>query len=91
MEIRKYKLGDENAILDLFKLSFKKEMSLDYWNWRFRDNPIGTQMIYLMWDNSKLVGHYAVSPNILSIGGDMCKSALSMTMVSVFILPADLA
>jgi len=83
VEIKQYKKGDEKNILELFKLSFNQVMSIDYWKWRFIDNPIGTQMIYLMWDNNTLVGHYAVSPTILKLNGEtICQSALSMTTMT---------
>lgn len=82
MEIRDYKQGDEAAILELFKLSFGRELSLDFWKWRFLNNPQKKLMIKLMWDKEKLVGHYAVSPVTLSIGRENVLSALSMTTMT---------
>lgn len=83
MEIRKYITGDEHKILALFKLAFNKEMSLEYWKWRFLTNPFGKDiMIHLMWDEDILVGHYAVSPIEMEINGRICKTALSMTTMT---------
>lgn len=83
MEIRKYQLGDEHKILELFKLAFNKEMSLDYWRWRFQSNPFSKDlMIHLMWENDKLIGHYAVSPVDMEIDGKVCNTALSMTTMT---------
>ena len=79
MEIRNYSSGDEQKILELFSLVFKKEMSLDYWKWRFLDNPERMTMIKLMWDGDLLAGHYALSPMRLLIGDDVVLSGLSMT------------
>lgn len=82
MEIKDYKQGDENAILGLFKLSFKKEMSLDYWKWRFELNPAGKHFIKLMWIDDLLVGHYAISPVKMNIFGKEEMTALSMTTMT---------
>jgi len=82
MKIKPYQSGNEKNILELFNISFKKEMSFEYWKWRFLDNPISNTMIYLMWDRDKLVGHYAVSPNLLSVENEIYLSALSMTTMT---------
>lgn len=83
MEIRKFKAGDEIAILELFKLSFNKEMSIVYWKWRFQDNPFSDEiMIHLMWEGDLLVGHYAVSPVEMIVNGEVTKTALSMTTMT---------
>ena len=58
-------------------------MSLAFWKWRFLDNPnFKEPMIYLMWDEDKLVGHYAVSPTKTEIGDTQYLSALSMTTMT---------
>jgi len=82
MEIKDYVPGDEIAILDLFEKVFGKSMSLKYWNWRFRDNPINKFMIKLMWDDSQLVGHYAVCPVLLQKKQTLVLSGLSMTTMT---------
>ena len=83
MEIRKYEPGNEKEILVLFKFTFGKEMSLEYWKWRFEDNPAHSRpMIYLMWDKTILIGHYAVSPNKIVINDQEYFSALSMTTMT---------
>ncbi len=83
MEIKPYKIGDEHQILSLFEKSFNKAMSLEYWNWRFDKNPFSTEkFIELMWDNDKLIGHYAVSPIQMNINGEVKNTALSMTTMT---------
>jgi hypothetical protein len=57
-------------------------MSLEFWRWRFLDNPAGGPLIELAWSRDELVGHYAVSPVILSIKGNEIKSALSVTTMT---------
>lgn len=83
MEIKKYKAGDELFILELFKKVFNKEMSIEYWKWRFENNPFSNElMIHLMWEGDLLVGHYAVSPVDMIIHGTATKTALSMTTMT---------
>jgi hypothetical protein len=83
MEIRAYQTGDEKAILELFNLAFGKQMSMNYWNWRFARNPFTKDLfIDLMWDNEKLIGHYAVSPVDMIIDEKIEKTALSMTTMT---------
>lgn len=83
MEIRRFKEGDEQAVLDLFKTSFGKGISLDFWKWRYANNPFtDNKMINMMWDGEILAGHYAVSPVDLIIDGEVVKSALSMTTMT---------
>lgn len=82
MEVRDYKSGDETHILQLFKESFGKPLSEKYWKWRFLDNPLNKVMIKLMWDENKLVGHYAVSPIQMNVNGEQILTALSMTTMT---------
>lgn len=82
IEYRPYFPGDEKAILDLFQVSYGKEMSMDYWQWRFRDNINGQIMIELAWDEETLVSHYAVSPVVLTVKGQDYITALSMTTMT---------
>jgi GNAT superfamily N-acetyltransferase len=82
LDFRPFRPGDEQAILTLFQAAFGKPMSKDYWNWRYRDNPIDAPMIELAWDGDTLAAHYAVSPMPLMIGRDVGKAALSMTTMT---------
>lgn len=82
MELRNYQLGDETKIIELFELVFKQKMSMNQWMWRFRNNPAGQHMIKLMWDNDKLVGHYAVSPVIMNVNRTDVLTAHSLTTMT---------
>jgi hypothetical protein len=82
MEIRDYQPGDEKQILELFRLVFKKDMSTDFWSWRFANNPSRKIMIKLMWDSTTLAGHYAVSPVNLIVNNENILTALSMTTMT---------
>lgn len=83
MEIKSYKPGDEIKIIELFEQSFGKKMSLEYWKWRFLENPFTSNVfIDLMWDNDLLVGHYAVSPMEMILEDKKILTALSMTTMT---------
>lgn len=83
MRIEKYKSGDEDAILELFTASFGIEMSSEFWQWRYKNNPhYDEQLIHLMWDGKKLAGHYALSPVKMLIDGVPKLTGLSMTTMT---------
>jgi Acetyltransferase (GNAT) domain len=82
MTILGYKEGDEIAIQSLFKSAFNRDMSIEYWDWRFKRNPAGKTMIKLMWDADFLVGHYAVCPVYVNVCGVRTLAALSMTTMT---------
>ena len=83
MEIRPYQQGDEHEILKLFQLSFGKQMTTEYWNWRFVNNPFSdTIQIQLMWEDNMLVGHYAVFPTQFLVSGELKMGALSMSTMT---------
>jgi hypothetical protein len=83
MEIRPYQTGDEYEIVKLFKTSFQKEMTLDYWRWRFWQNPFcDEKYIHLMWEKGELIGHYAISPIELIINDQVFQTGLSMTTMT---------
>lgn len=82
MFISEYSTGDEIKVLSLFKEVFHKEMPMDYWQWRFMQNPIRKTFIKLMWHDDKLVGHYAVCPVYLLVDGEQTLTGLSMTTMT---------
>lgn len=82
MQIKDYKTGDEHQILKLFETVFRQKLSLENWQWRFRDNPAGKHFIKLMWEGDKLIGHYAVSPVYMNIEGEEVFTALSLTTMT---------
>ena len=82
MEIKNYEPGNEIEIMELFEMVYKRPISYEQWLWRFRDNPAGAHLIKLMWDNDKLVGHYAVSPVVLNVNGEVYQSCHSLTTMT---------
>jgi len=77
-ELLKYK----RYILELFNNCFQQEMDEELWNWAYIDNPNGSPIVSLYFDDEKLVGHYAVIPINLILNGDEIKAALSMTTMA---------
>lgn len=83
MKLRQYTPGDEEEILNLFHLAFKKNLSMAFWKWRFENNPfLKTPMINLMWDGNTIAGHYAVSASQIVYKGQKILSSLSGTTMT---------
>lgn len=74
---RAYTQGDEAKILRLYQLAYGRDLDLNYWNWRFRDNPEDKLQIELMFDGTLIAGHYAVSPVRIICDGKPILTALS--------------
>ena len=79
---RNYKKGDETQILSLFEKVFGKKMTLDFWKWRFVENPFGRGVIKLLFDNDLLIGHYAVIPTAIQVKNNLTKAVFSMTTMT---------
>ncbi|MGZ7031461.1 MAG: GNAT family N-acetyltransferase [Thermoanaerobaculia bacterium] len=69
IEIRRYRAGDEAAILDLFERSFHRQRDLAHWEWKYRRDPYGAEHISLAFDASRLAGHYAGYPVPFRVAG----------------------
>ena len=82
LSYRQYQPGDERDILELFEKSFGRKLSIDYWRWRFAENPAGPAVIYLAWAGNVLAAHYAVSLVTLHVGGHDVTTALSGTTMT---------
>ena len=70
------------ATLELFKTAYKREISREFYTWRFLANPFGPPMVSLLWDDRILVGHYAASPAQSLVGDEVVPSAQSMTTMT---------
>ena len=69
--IERYRAGDEQAILELFRTVFGKSRSDDHWRWQFKDNPYGGPFASLARrvDDGAVVGSYSVMPIMLNVMG----------------------
>ena len=79
---RDYQKGDEHSILMLYQEVNKREMLLSQWLWKFADVPFGHAIIKLMFDGNKLIGHYAVVPLNVQVGGVVVDAALSVNTMT---------
>lgn len=79
-----FTIGSEKNILKLFSDSFGRDLPLDYWTWRYLNNPQNKLLIKLAEDIdlNKLVAHYALSPTEVFINGVKFNSAISMTTMT---------
>ncbi len=68
----------QEDILDLFKSSFKKNLSSEQWRWAYIQ-CIGNPVVTLCFDDDRLIGHYAIIPMPLSRGDRQVLCGLSMT------------
>lgn len=62
-------------IIGLRKIVFAGEdtdkESTDFWDWEFQDNYAGKADLFLAVDGDKVVGHYAVCPSRILVGGEV--------------------
>lgn len=54
-----YKKNNEYQIRSLFKKTFKKKLSLNFWTWVFKKNTNGKNKILLVFNKKKLIGQCA--------------------------------
>ncbi|MCB9833991.1 MAG: GNAT family N-acetyltransferase [Planctomycetes bacterium] len=62
VRIGPYEPGDEHSILDLFKLVFKVDRSLEQWHWEFRDHPVGMHTYLGKLDDGQVVSQFTGLP-----------------------------
>jgi hypothetical protein len=82
LEIKEYKNGDEEKIMELFEDVFKQEMPLQYWKWNYNNELFSDKYINLMWDKNILAGHYAIIPVNMMVKNKLVKTGLSMTTMT---------
>ncbi|PIN95743.1 hypothetical protein COU56_00650 [Candidatus Pacearchaeota archaeon CG10_big_fil_rev_8_21_14_0_10_31_9] len=54
--IRRYKKGDENYLLLMINKIYNINTALDYWNWKYKQNPAGFSIIVLLNKEGKIIG-----------------------------------
>lgn len=81
-QIREYKDGDEEGILNLYKGVFKVERELEYWKWLYLKKPETYPIIALAEDDSKIIGQCTLLPTEIDIKGERVLAGHSIdTMV----------
>jgi Acetyltransferase (GNAT) domain len=72
-------LEHRDAIERLFFASFGQRTLGEIWDWAYQRNPNGEPVVTLCYENSELVGHYAIVPMPLSSAAVRKNSYISMT------------
>jgi hypothetical protein len=73
-EIRRYRPGDEHALLDTFNLVFGasdpafQPRSLEEWRWQYEENPAGMRL-WLALKDGVVAASFAAQPNRVLAGG----------------------
>ena len=78
IKYRNYKDGDEILIVELYKKVFGKELTTQYWQWKYNTYSIAGKFIFLAFDNSRCVGQYALIPYKLNSYGETIQALLSL-------------
>lgn len=80
--IRAYRPGDETGILDLYRVVFKLEMSLEEWRWYYQGGPSGRGPVAVIVvaeaPDGRVIGHYAVQPRPFCVDGRRLTAGLVM-------------
>ncbi len=64
ISIRTYKKGDEYQIINLLRENLGQRWSYDYWNWKYKNNPLGFLSILAVISNDEIVGHVGIPKKI---------------------------
>lgn len=79
--IRQYQAGDEEQLLSVYNKIFKKKMTLDFWQWKYRNNSGGFKILVGINNFGAVVGQYALQrkkglydgeENIFWASADVC-------------------
>ena len=70
---RQYRHGDEHAIVKLFNFVFNRNMTIDQWDWAYKENPERRLDIILAFQGTQLVGQSASTPLLFCFKGNPVK------------------
>ena len=78
IEHRIYRFGDEEHILELYRRVFDKELTTEVWQWKYNGLYPDKKLIFLAFENSICIGHYALMPYRINAFGKEVKSYISL-------------
>jgi hypothetical protein len=78
---RPFREGDEGAVIEMFRVVFGRELSLEEWRWRYRGGPHGPAHIYVLESETGLVGHGAFVPGEAWVQGERLRVAYGDAMM----------
>lgn len=80
--IRPYRPGDETGVLDLYRVVFQLDMTLDEWRWYYGGGPTGRGPVAVIVvaesAEGRIIGHYAVQPRPFCLDGRRVTAGLVM-------------
>lgn len=65
---RRFEDKDQSGLLDLLKSSYDGWHSMEYWTWKYKQNPHGHPLIWVAEDKRKIVGCYILNPVKIRLG-----------------------
>jgi GNAT superfamily N-acetyltransferase len=80
--LRKYRNGDEQAILELLNIVFRSWGSLEYWEWKFKKNPAGSPIIWLAECGARVIGHCSIIPIRMKVGNSYVIGGLTCDLAT---------
>jgi GNAT superfamily N-acetyltransferase len=81
-DLERYRPGDERDMLELFRLVFGKQRSLEHWTWQFNKSPYGGPFATLARRKSDhlLVGQHVVMLYLLNVKGRPVRGCHSLDL-----------
>ena len=76
-KVRRYREGDESAILELMNTVYGRWHTPQYWEWKYKKNPGGSSIICLAEDDEKVIGHYSSIPFPMKLGNSYVKGSFN--------------
>lgn len=77
--IRRFTRSDVEDVIQLLKLVFGSNFSVEWWNWKYKSNPAGfwgeTGDIWIAESMNQVVGHFAVIPEKIKLGSETVTAA----------------
>lgn len=58
--VRRYEDGDEKQIINLYNFIFKDLKNVNYWMWKYKENPVGFKIYVAENEETRIVGHYGL-------------------------------
>ena len=72
----------KNKIISLYNQVFEKNSDINYWDWRFGENPFGKLIIRFLLENNDIASSYIVHPINIEINNKIESGLFSMWTVT---------
>lgn len=71
-----------NSLSLLFERSFNKKIEPSFLKWRYMGNPLNELLACAFMNGEQVIANYSASPCLMSVSGEIVKTALSMTTMT---------